>query len=504
MSQNKPLTDIDRWDWLISLREAAAARLSPSGSSATKPHDGVVVTCSALKRKYRDVIRIAAYNNHSVLVHFIYLRASEEVLIARVLGRTGHYMKSGMVHSQMEMLEEPDQEEQGRDVLEVDCGASLSEVQRMVVRTVREVLAEDVWSQRGGSKIISLQGSLRERSGISHLAFGIRSYKFWNLPGRLSTLEESTIAWLDCSYEVRIANTQNFAWGSTCMYQKFFAMFSGILVPHCWEGWDEAGSSWIGIGTAMAITIAIACEMILTALVYASSSMVRNRAGSLVFVSRLSSPLHQVCDFPTLFIQPIDGSFAHMSHVIFRRKREVEKVSLADVSWRPLIPKPEFRNMIWRTRFVYSWWMNFHRLVIPTNLWGVKSPSFTEDRGSICASHVVSPVGHFSARLVTAFPPAPNIEAILFPYLPRRYLKISASPWSYHNESFSLSIICILGWLYPSKNILRFSYIGPFDKPDSIRSELLLYIYFIWLALLQPFLLQNFFNVFQRLFLILR
>lgn len=144
MSQNKPLTDIDRWDWLISLREAAAARLSPSGSSATKPHDGVVVTCSALKRKYRDVIRIAAYNNHSVLVHFIYLRASEEVLIARVLGRTGHYMKSGMVHSQMEMLEEPDQEEQGRDVLEVDCGASLPEVQRMVVRTVREVLAEDV------------------------------------------------------------------------------------------------------------------------------------------------------------------------------------------------------------------------------------------------------------------------------------------------------------------------------------------------------------------------
>lgn len=144
MSQNKPLTDIDRWDWLISLREAAAARLSPSGSSATKPHDGVVVTCSALKRKYRDVIRIAAYNNHSVLVHFIYLRASEEVLIARVLGRKGHYMKSGMVHSQMEMLEEPDVEEQRRDVLEVDCGASLTEVQRMVVRTVREALAGDV------------------------------------------------------------------------------------------------------------------------------------------------------------------------------------------------------------------------------------------------------------------------------------------------------------------------------------------------------------------------
>ena len=143
MAHNFPLTDADRWDWLIALREAAAARLSPSGSSATKPHDGVVVTCSALKRKYRDVMRIAAYNNHSILVHFIYLHADERTLTERVLGRKGHYMKSTMVRSQMEMLEEPDVEEQGRDVLEVDCGVSLPEVQKRVVRTVREALAED-------------------------------------------------------------------------------------------------------------------------------------------------------------------------------------------------------------------------------------------------------------------------------------------------------------------------------------------------------------------------
>lgn len=143
MAHDIPLTDIDRWDWLITLREAAAARLSPSGSSATKAHDGVVVTCSALKRKYRDVIRIAAYNNHSILVHFIYLRADEATLMARVLGRTGHYMKSAMVHSQMEALEEPDKEEQGRDVLELRCDTSLAEVQKLVVRTVRQVLAND-------------------------------------------------------------------------------------------------------------------------------------------------------------------------------------------------------------------------------------------------------------------------------------------------------------------------------------------------------------------------
>ncbi|MCJ1483714.1 hypothetical protein MMC06_003882 [Schaereria dolodes] len=143
MAHNIPLTDNDRWDWLIMLREAAVTRLSPSASSATKPHDGVVVTCSALKRKYRDVIRIAAYNDHQVAVHFIYLRADEGVLMKRVQGRTGHYMKNTMVHSQMEILEEPDQEEQGRDVLEVDCGPSLTQVQRMVVGTVREALADD-------------------------------------------------------------------------------------------------------------------------------------------------------------------------------------------------------------------------------------------------------------------------------------------------------------------------------------------------------------------------
>ncbi|KAL2055995.1 hypothetical protein ABVK25_003637 [Lepraria finkii] len=143
MSQGIPLTDADRWDWLIALREAATSRLSPSKSSATKPHDGVVVTCSALKRKYRDVIRIAAYEDHDIMVHFIYLRANADILLARVKSREGHYMKSAMVRSQMEALEEPDANEQKRDVLEVDCGQSLTQVQKKVVKTVRGVLAND-------------------------------------------------------------------------------------------------------------------------------------------------------------------------------------------------------------------------------------------------------------------------------------------------------------------------------------------------------------------------
>ena len=144
MSQGIPLNDLDRWDWLIRLREAAVTRLSPSASSATKAHTGVVVTCSALRRRYRDVIRVAAYEHHNVAVHFVYLRADEAVLMKRVQARQGHYMKSTMVHSQMELLEEPEQDEQTLDVLEVDCSPALSKVQKMVVAKVREALADDV------------------------------------------------------------------------------------------------------------------------------------------------------------------------------------------------------------------------------------------------------------------------------------------------------------------------------------------------------------------------
>ena len=52
-------------------------------------------------------------------------------------------MKSAMVRSQMEVLEEPDAAEQKRDVLEIDCAVSLTQVQKEVVKTVRGILAED-------------------------------------------------------------------------------------------------------------------------------------------------------------------------------------------------------------------------------------------------------------------------------------------------------------------------------------------------------------------------
>ncbi|GAB7348542.1 hypothetical protein MBLNU459_g6935t2 [Dothideomycetes sp. NU459] len=134
MANNIPLTDADRWDWLILLRDQSVAALN-SGAS------GVVMTCSALKRKYRDVIRIASYNDHNVLVHFIYLHASQEVLLQRVHSRVGHYMKDSMVRSQFEALEPPTKEE--KDVLSVDVTGDFASVQQLALEVVNEVMATD-------------------------------------------------------------------------------------------------------------------------------------------------------------------------------------------------------------------------------------------------------------------------------------------------------------------------------------------------------------------------
>ncbi|KAK5152550.1 hypothetical protein LTR04_006416 [Oleoguttula sp. CCFEE 6159] len=134
MANNIPLTDADRWDWLILLRQQALASLDAGAP-------GVVLTCSALKRKYRDVIRIASYNDHDVLVHFVYLRADQDTLLARVHGRVGHYMKDSMVKSQFEALEEPTADEP--DVLAIDVRGSMAEVQKLALDAVSEALAAD-------------------------------------------------------------------------------------------------------------------------------------------------------------------------------------------------------------------------------------------------------------------------------------------------------------------------------------------------------------------------
>jgi gluconokinase len=132
MASNIPLTDEDRWNWLIVLRNEAIKRLQSS--------NGVIVTCSALKHKYRDVLRIANYEHPTVQIHFIYLRADRKTLQERVANRKGHYMKKEMVNSQLDNLEEPEDVEW--DAMSVDVRGTPEEVQHAALEVVKTKLAE--------------------------------------------------------------------------------------------------------------------------------------------------------------------------------------------------------------------------------------------------------------------------------------------------------------------------------------------------------------------------
>ena len=118
------------------MREEAVSALKSSNAK------GVVVTCSALKRKYRDVIRIATYHNPTIRVHFVFLSAAEATLMDRVRARKNHYMKDYMVKSQFESLETPQQDE--ADVLSVDANGTNTEVQQLAVGVVNKVLNADI------------------------------------------------------------------------------------------------------------------------------------------------------------------------------------------------------------------------------------------------------------------------------------------------------------------------------------------------------------------------
>ncbi|KAL4977539.1 P-loop containing nucleoside triphosphate hydrolase protein [Aspergillus desertorum] len=155
MSAGTPLTDADRWDWLISLRSAATTLLSTPAATATatatdstststsnqaQAPTGVVVACSALKKKYRDVMRVAAYGAPNVRIHFVYLKLEPATLYARVSARQAHYMKQGMVESQLRDLEEPGQGEWDVITVPVQVGMGIKEVQNEVMKAVEGVL----------------------------------------------------------------------------------------------------------------------------------------------------------------------------------------------------------------------------------------------------------------------------------------------------------------------------------------------------------------------------
>ena len=95
MSAGTPLDDDDRRPFLENVSQAILAR-----------PEGVVVSCSALKRAYRDLIRSIAGD-----VTFVLPMLSREQLQARMARRAGHFMPAALLDSQLQTLEVPGADE---------------------------------------------------------------------------------------------------------------------------------------------------------------------------------------------------------------------------------------------------------------------------------------------------------------------------------------------------------------------------------------------------------
>jgi carbohydrate kinase (thermoresistant glucokinase family) len=94
MSAGVPLTDDDRWPWLAAIADWIDARLA-AGESA-------IVTCSALKRAYRDVLA-----GGRARVQIVHLAGSQALIGARMAARRNHFMPPSLLDSQFAALEPP-------------------------------------------------------------------------------------------------------------------------------------------------------------------------------------------------------------------------------------------------------------------------------------------------------------------------------------------------------------------------------------------------------------
>jgi gluconokinase len=106
MHAGNPLTDEDRWPWLDAIAAWIDTRLAAHGPG--------VVTCSALKRAYRD--RLIGSRKS---VRLVFLHADRALLAKRLAERTGHFMPPSLLDSQLATLEPPAPDE---NPLSVDLG----------------------------------------------------------------------------------------------------------------------------------------------------------------------------------------------------------------------------------------------------------------------------------------------------------------------------------------------------------------------------------------------
>jgi len=127
MSAGVPLTDADRADWLHALHgEIHDARQRDSG---------LVLSCSSLKRRYRDLLRGADPE-----LRFAHLSGPRETIAARMAGRADHYMPGSLLDSQLAALE-PLQADEAGIVLDIGQPPAQLVQQIMQYRALSGVVA---------------------------------------------------------------------------------------------------------------------------------------------------------------------------------------------------------------------------------------------------------------------------------------------------------------------------------------------------------------------------
>ena len=113
-SEGISLTDDDRWPWLSAIRDHCSSLACELKAKTNANRSYVVITCSALKRSYRDYLRHIANIDRTV---FINPSGSFELIYSRISQRANHFMKPEMLNSQFAAFEPPTDES---DVFSVD------------------------------------------------------------------------------------------------------------------------------------------------------------------------------------------------------------------------------------------------------------------------------------------------------------------------------------------------------------------------------------------------
>jgi gluconokinase len=111
MRRGIPLTDEDRWPWLESLREQI--------EKCIEARQNAVLACSALKRAYRQHLRVSAE------VELVFLRGDYALIAEQLRHRRGHFMNPVLLKSQFADLEEPGSDE---ETLTIELGQTPQEL----------------------------------------------------------------------------------------------------------------------------------------------------------------------------------------------------------------------------------------------------------------------------------------------------------------------------------------------------------------------------------------